>query len=362
MSYCASTLEACPTLQAQIDEHFQTCDSGLHVEDIPMAEFIAAGANNLTRTIYPGNGKVRTIDLLYDQLILPSAVTVGATEFCTATTKRGNCSQQYTIDTTDNLTIEQVFEADDFTEACVDNGAWIARNLTKMLLALEHRIADKWIPQALLLSGAWNTTDIPETVNGSGELEIPVTLDGSGGGPNPAAFNTLYNDLKLNGYCAPTMIAGGTTWQRYAELTGNAGCCTDTGLDISAIYAKWGMAIAYDRRVKNSMGGATANDKALVVQQGAIIPLWWVKHTWRDGVAVPSGGSNYVNYGLVTPRLRVPVDVYFSDKCPGELHFVLSAVTNLVGLPEDLFPTGYHLDGVKYVNKLLAKKCVDLCP
>lgn len=357
MSYCASTLEACPTLQGQIDEYFQTCDAGLHLEDIPMAEFIAAGANNLTRTIYPGNGKVRTIDLLYDQLILPSAVTVGDSEFCTATTKRGNCSQQYTIDTTDNLKIEQLFDSDDFTDACIDNGAWISRNLTKMLLALEHRIADKWIPQAVLLAGAWNTTDIPEVVAAGGELQIPVTL--TTGQPNPAAFQVLSNDLKMNGYCAPTMVAGGTVFSRYAELTGAAGCCTDTGLDIGAIFSKWGQAIAYDRRVKNSMGG---DEFALAVQQGAIIPLWWVKNTWRDGVAVPSGGSNYVNYGLVTPRLRVPVDVYFSDKCPGEFHIIISAVTNLVGLPDDLFPTGYHLDGVTYVNKLEATTCVDPCP
>lgn len=359
MSYCAATLEACPTLQAQLDDYFATCNSGLHMEEIPLAEFIASEANrsNLTQTIYPGQGKVRIIDLLYDQLILPSAVTVGDQEFCTATTKRGNCSQQYTIDNTDNLKIEQKIASSDLTDVCLNNGEWLSRQILKMMIALEHRIADKWTPQAVALAGRWNTTDIPETVGGGGHLEIPISLvDGT---INPVASQILSNDLNITGYCAPTFVASGTDLFRYMQASMSAGCCTNQGLDVGAIAAKWGMAVAYDRRVKNSMGG---NQFALAVQQNAIVPLWWVNHTWKDGMAVPQLGSNYVNYGLTTPRLRIPVDVYFSDKCPGEFHIIISAVTSLVGLPEDLFPTGYHLDGVTFVNKIEATKCVDLCP
>lgn len=329
------------------------------MESIPLAEFIASGANrsNLTQIISPPNAKVRSVDLLYDQLILESAVTLNASEFCTATTKRGNCSQNYTIDPSVNFTIEQVIEESDLREACLNNGEFLSRQILKMMIALEHRIASSWTAQAVALAGAWNDTDIPEVISAGNALEIPIS--DQDGKINPVASQILSNDLAANGYCSQPFIAGGTDFYRYMQAAGQAGCCTDQGLDLSSIYAKWGMAVAYDRRVKNSMGG---NQFALVVQPNSVIPLYWVKHPWRDGMAVPSGSANYVNYGLMLPRLQIPVDVYFSDKCPGAFHIVISAVTTIVGLPEDLFPTGYHLDGVTFVNKIEAKKCVDLCP
>lgn len=359
MSYCAATLEACPTLQAQIDDMFNTCDSGLFMEQIPLAEFIASAQNrsNLTQTISPPNAKVRSVNLIYDQLILESAVTLNATEFCTATTKRGNCSQNYTIDPTANFTIEQLIEESDLREACLDNGEFLSREILKMMIALEHRIASAWTAQAVALAGAWNTTDIPETVSAGNELQIPLTFNT--GAFNPIAAQILSNDLMMNGYCNQPFIAGGTQFFRYMQAAGLAGCCTDSGLDISAIMSQWGMAVAYDRRVKNSMGG---NQFALVVQPNSVIPLYWVKHPWKDGMAIPSGSANYVNYGLLLPRLKIPVDVYFSDKCPGALHIIISAATTVVGLPEDLFPTGHHLDGLTFVNKLEATTCVDPCP
>ena len=358
MSYCPATLEACPTLQDQIYNYFDTCGSSLHMESIPMAEFIASGANrsNLTQVISPGNGKVRTIDLLYEQMILESAVTAGETEFCTATTKRGNCSHQYTIDTTDNLTIEQKIDSDDLTDVCINNGEWLSRQITRMMIALEHRIASKWATQVVALAGDWNTADIPETVDGGGNLVIPVSTDL--GALSPVASQILSNDLSLNGFCGPTFVAGGTVLYRYMAASMAAGCCTDQGLDIGAMTSKWGMAVAYDRRIKNSMGGDAF---ALAVMQGAVVPLTWTKNQWRDGVAVPTGGSNYVNYGLLTPRLSIPVDVYFVDNCPGVFHITISAVTNLVGLPADLYPTGYILDGWKGVAKIKATTCVDPC-
>lgn len=359
MSYCAATLEACPTIQAQIDDMFNTCGSGLHMEDIPFAEWVASAANrsNLTQTISPPNAKVMSVDLIYDQLILESAVTLNSTEFCTATTKRGNCSHNYTIDPSVNFTVSQLVEESDLRDACLNNGEFWARQILKMMIALEHRIASAWSTQAVALAGAWNHTDIPETISAGNELEIPIEF--STGLINPVAAQTLSNDLAMNGYCNQPFIAGGTDFYRYMQATGQAGCCTQQGLDVSAIQAKWGMAVAYDRRIKNAMGG---NEFALAVQPNSVIPLYWVKHPWKDGIAVPTMGSNYVNYGLMLPRLAIPVDVYFVDKCPGAFHVTISAVTKVVGLPPDLFPTGYHLDGVTFVNKLKAKKCVVACP
>lgn len=358
MSYCAATLEACPTLQAQIDDMFNTCNSGLHMEQIPWAEWIASGTNrsNLTQTISPPNAKVRSVDLLYDQLILEAAVQTGNQEFCTATTKRGNCSQNYTIDPDINYSIEQKIEESDLREACLNNGEFLSRQILKMMIALEHFIATIWTTQSVALAGEWNTTDIPETVDGGNHLEIPISL--VDGNINPVASQILSNDIVANGYCNQPFIAGGTDFFRYMNVI-QKGCCTNGGLDVGAIQREWGMAVAYDRRVKNAMGG---NQYALIAQPNSIIPLYWVKHPWKDGMAIPSGGSNYVNYGLMLPRLAIPVDVYFLDKCPGEFHITISTVTKVVGLPEDLFPTGYHLDGVNFVNKIKATKCVDLCP
>lgn len=359
MSYCAATLEACPTLQAQITDSFNTCNSGLHLEEIPLAEYIASGANrsNLTQLISPPNAKIRSVDLIYDQLILEAAVNTSNSEFCSATTKRGNCSQNYTIDASLNYSIEQLIDESDIRYACLENGEFLSKQILKMMLALEHKIATIWTTQAVALAGAWNTADIPETVNIGGHLEIPISL--KDGHINPVASQILSNDITANGYCSTPFIAAGTDLYRYMQAA-QKGCCTNQGLDVAAIQAQWGMAVAYDRRVKNAMGG---NQYGLIVQPNSVIPLYWVKHPWKDGMAIPSGGgSNYVNYGLMLPRLAIPVDVYFVDKCPGAFHITISTVTKVVGLPQDLFPTGYHLDGVTFVNKIEATKCVDLCP
>ena len=319
-------------------------------EAFPLAEFLgsAANMNGLQQAVSPGKGKIRTVQLLYDQRILESAVNTNSTDFCTATTKRGNCSQNYEIDTTDNILVEQLIEREDLVEVCLDNGQFLAKQLAKMVDALERKIATRWTNDTYALAGAWGS-DVPSgDLNGS-VLEVDTV---TGGTIQPFAMEIINDDLTKSGYCAPVFIAAGSSLNRYYRRM-LAGCCSNQGIDLGSIFAQYGSAVAYDRRVKNAFGDEV---HGLAVQLGAVAPLWFTWNQWKDGMAVPQGGSDYVNYGLITPRLGVPVDVYFLDKCPGSLHIIVAAVTKCVGLPTDLFPTGDLYDGVTFVNKI---KCIE---
>jgi len=320
--------------------------NGAITDTFPFAEFVMSDANRsgLAQTIHPSPNKIKTVQVKYKQRILESAVDEGSTEFCSAETKRGECTQDYEIDPTANLLVEGFIESTDLEANCDTAGMYITEELGRLVDVLERKMATSITTQGVALAGKWGSE---VTVNGSDEFEVNTLKNGSDD-IAPFTMEDIDEALMKSSYCGPVFIGGGSTLWKYFRRSSVAGCCANQGIDLGAIFNTYGKAVAYDRRVKTAL---SSEDKSFVAQLGALQVLWWTKAGWKEGAPAPFiPGSNYVLTSVVTPRLGIPVDVYFKDDCPGQLSMVLSSVVKTVGMPSDMFAVADLYEGVNYTG------------
>lgn len=352
MSCLASSYVGCATLQADLTNYFNTCGAEMIREPMPFAEFITSAQNNsgLQQVISPGRGKVRSVELLYQARIPESEVTENDADLCSCSTTRGNCSQTYTMDPAENLSVCETISAADLRAVCAPNDQFVMRKVMHLVDVLERRAATEIVQEASFLTGKWNETEVTG-VNGGDQLVVKTKKDGDAFTPNPFAMSEIDFALSASGYCAPAGIfAGRELYQYYRNML--AGCCADSGVDLSQMMSLYGKAVAYDPRVAATISGG--QNAGLIIQPGAVALLTWNEWGWNDGMALPfSEGSNYARSLIVSPRLGIPMDVIVKDECPGTLTIVISCAIKLVNLPSDIFPVGDKYRGVNFFNEVL---------
>lgn len=323
-------------------------------EPMPFAEFMASPLNNkgLSQVIAPGGGKKRSIELLYTTRIPESAVAENDTDLCACTDERGNCSQVYDIDPDANLSICEKIKNTSLRGICKPNDQIIMEKMAYMVDALERRIATEIVQQASFLAGEWNTAEVPNVVNG--QLIIKTKKDSDGFSVNPFAMPEIDFALSASGYCGTPVIFGGRElFQYYRTLL--AGCCADSGIDLSSMLSLYGKAVMYDPRVANTANGFVGGQNiGIVTQPGALALLTWNEFGWNAGLTnLPfQNGANYARTLIVSPRLGIPMDVIVKDECPGTLTITLSAVVKVVSIPNDIFPVGDKYRGVNFFNEI----------
>lgn len=336
MSASASVLQACPTLQVDLDENWRNCHSLR--EPLPSLEFIHSPENRevIRDIVVSGNSKVRTVDVLYDRRIAESAVSSNADAFaCTATTKRANYTKQYSIDTNQNEQIEALIDLKDFNVTCMTAGQYMAKEMQKMLDALMRKIATKTATQMVALVGGW-ASDV--TVDAQNELNIKTLVDGSTTSLYPYTMEDIDEAVKKSGYCDNFAIFGGSTLWKYFRRV-QAGCCSDSGVDLRALFDAYGMAVIWDRKIKDAYGD---NDKNIIVQRGALQLL-----TFSQFEGHPLEGGDYRRFAIQDPGTGIPVDVTVKDNC-GSISILMTATTKVIALPDDMFANGDVYDGVTY--------------
>lgn len=352
MSCLASSYVGCATLQADLTTYFNTCGAEMIREPMPFAEFITSPLNNngLQQVISPGAGKVRSVELKYQARIPETEVVENDSDLCSCDTTRGNCSQTYTLDPDENLSICEKITAADLRNICEPNSEFIMRKVAHLVDAMERRSATEIVQEASFLTGSWNTSEVPN-VNVSDQLVVKTKKDGDAFTLNPFAMPEIDFALAATGYCAPTPIfAGRELYQYYRGL--QAGCCADSGVDLSAMLSLYGKAVMYDPRVASTISGG--QNAGLILQPGAVALLTWNEFGWNAGIPLPfNEGSNYARTLIVSPRLGLPMDVIVKDECPGTLTITISVVIKLVNLPSDIFPVGDKYRGVNFFNELL---------
>lgn len=353
-----SVMIACPNLQDSLNNNFLTCDSANLFDSAPLFEFLNSPLNRsgYSQRVAPGQGKIRTIELMYEQRILESEVTQpGTTPDCTATTKRGNLATTCTIDPLDYLEVEELIEGADFTYICEDNQTVIDRKIMKMITALEAKAATIVTTQAIALIGGVSD-DIAagnkQTVGGKSFFK--VATEKSDGSIDPRAVAKL-NFLRMqSNYCAPAPVFGSDMYEYYQLM--QSGCCSNEGLDVGALLAKYGTAVMYDRRVTAALNtlagdgsGATLSFTAL---PGALQVVWY---NANDGIGNAAGilqGTNYQKRVIYSPRTGMPIDLTLQDNC-GSVSIIARANPKVCGLPSDLFAPNDHMNGVTYVNGIV---------
>ena len=340
MSYTPSSLVACPNLQDRLDSVFENENARFFADKIPFSEFLMSplNRNELSQKVSPGRAKVRTVELTYQPRTLYSDVQTNVTDYCSATTERGNTSTEYSIDTTQNLFFEQQFQVEDLKASCEDNEMWFLDQIGKLVAVMDVAVNNKNASQAAALLGGWSTdvSGIPDlTLNGD-IVEVRTTRSSASDEPYPSTMQAIQAALEASSFGASTLV-GGFQLHNYIKKIED-GCCTDYGLDIGAIQRRYNMASIRDRFVSSAQGDQAT---AWAIANGALQVLYY--NRWSGLFEAQDANQSY---GQIMGALGIPYDLVIKHDC-GSIDVTITATTKLVALPDDMYQTGDHLDGVK---------------
>lgn len=346
MSYISNIVQSCPNLQDSLVNHFTVNPL---LENYPFYQFMLSEVNTsgIQQAVHPASGKRRTVELRYQQRYLESNVQTGFNDFCNSTNEPGDSVATYEIDDTDRVGISSVLNVEKFSEACASTAEYLTSEVARLIDAVERKVATRYATQAALLTGKWST-DVANVVNDFLQLDIELPS----GELNYKAAQILRRALQKTGYSDTPIVFAGDSYVNYAEAL-QAGCCSNQGVDLSGILAKYGTAVMYDKRIATALGGDAFG---IVLQPKALQPLFYTKGNWKNEATLgvfDGAPTSYTSTTIVSPN-GLPLDVFISDSCAngGQITISVSVSTRLVGMPSDLFATGDNLEGVTFVNKI----------
>jgi hypothetical protein len=343
MSYTPSTLVACPNIQEDLDRLFGANPARYYIEPVPFTQFLMSPANRsgLDMVVSPGNAKTRTVTAVYQPRILSSEVQTNVSSYCTASTERGTTSTEYSIDTSQNLFLEQTFDVDNLADACRDNADWFNDQILRMVVAMDARVNEKNATQAAALLGGWSS-DVSGisniTVTGT-PTRIQVRTEKTASDSDP--FYQTYEAVQAAAeasHFGQFITIGGFQLHQFNRLMEHA-CCANSGVDVASLQAEYGFASLRDRNVASAAGG---NAYSWAISNGALQVLYY--NRW-SGLFEQRDANQ--SYGVInSPSTGMAYDLVIKHDC-GTIDVTLTATTKLVALPDDMFQTGDHMDGVK---------------
>jgi len=361
MSYNVNTLVACQTLQAQLPTLWQQTNTQGADENMPYATWLFQQAAAVQQTILPGQSKQRLVQLTYFPRITEDEVNEDvSTPVCTSSDKRGNLSTTYSAPD-QFLEVNELIDTDDLTNFCQDNGSYFLSRIEAMMDVLERKIATYVSQEAVTLAGTWGARGIPGTlfptgttpgsVNTSDEYIWRTRVSGSALTPapvNPEAWWELRYALNKLGNNQPVLF-GGKDGYSYFGAT-NVGCCSDSGIDINRALQAYGYSYSYDKRIEDAFGSTT---KVLALGPNTLIPLWYVKGRWKDGVPdIVGNGATFSSMVVPSRRFGIPIDFTLNHPCGTEISMSMSVAVKTIALPNDQFLSGDVYFGKTNVNKI----------
>lgn len=347
MAYAPADLSVCPDIQVELNQYFQNCQSATLMESAPVYDFLMSPVNRggFSQVVSPGQGKIKTVQLRYDQRLLEAEVTQPGScdRSCVATDKRGDLTTTCEIDPCDFYEVSELIATQDFTYACRNNFDIVNAKILALISALDRKMATVLTAEFAALLGNWSTLVQDVTAD---YLQVQTLKTGSTD-INPSAFQKIDLAMKQTQYCGGMAIFAGTTLYEYYRLM-LAGCCADQGLDLAQILSRYGKFVDYDYRLTIALAGD--NDKAIAVQPGSVQVITYTEN--NNGIAEAAGvqwGANYYKRVITSPFSGMPMDLTLSDNC-GNLSIFVRANAKVCGLPTDLYAPGDIMEGVTYVN------------
>lgn len=362
MSVVGTRLHDCPAIQRELNDFFlpANCDPSLRSDVSPIVQFLYSQANtrNVQQAVVDnGMGKIKTVQMRYDQIIPESEVTEveECTRDCTATTERGDLVTTYTIDPCIKQKVEALYDATSFWYNCQSAPERITKIFAQLISALRRKTQSKIVSQLSGLNGNWNDT-VHETfpgssgnayVNAEEQLVIKTKKDSSTD-PVPDTWANIDTAIMMQEFCSgPVIFTGAMLWQ-YSKLM-NTGCCADNGLDLGAIMSAYGKSITWDRRLQFYMGV----EGGIMMQPGAIQIIEFNEYQ-SEAARVAAGNTqfarNYDTMFLIDPLTGMGMNFIISDNC-GQVSIIGHTVTKVVTMPWDMFPVGDYMDGVNYITE-----------
>lgn len=347
MSYIANLI-LCPDLQDRLNGYFG-CDkaSMIAVHETGLTQFLFSPLNTnnrLKQVVAPGNGKIRSIDLIYSPRIPDGDVSTSINrESCVSVTPRGELSANYTLDTDQGVEIEWKIRDKDLIQHCQDNQDYFNQELMKSFSALTRRMDRILASQVFLLKGAFGKGE--EDVVNNIKTVATRKPTANGGGLTEDFITEIHFAAMNAGYCANPFIFGfGEIYKAYKLL--EAQCCADNGTNVAVLGQALGLNGSFipDSNIKDVLG---ANGDFLMLDPGAVQVL-----TYNAFEGYPSEMSQptFRQTVVVDPRTGIPYDLQVKYDC-GFWHFRLSLAFKAVGVPADQFFPGDRFYGTVGVNE-----------
>lgn len=335
MSILSSFIE-CPNLQVEINAAFPVC---VNPEPTPFLNFLVSSENTegvLQKSISPGEGKLRTVEVRYSQRITEDQITETISDHnCTATTKRGDTITVYDLDETDGVLVEELIDFQDLWRKCQSSNTWLLNRIAAMLDVYQRKLATKMVSQATLLTGQFADGDNDVVA----DVKTVQTRKANGDIDKDLLTEVEFSAINA-GFCGPLFGFGyGEFTKFFREL--NAGCCSNQGLDMGALARQFGISVASDRRIV-SVADGFGTDNFILVQSGALQMLTWVEYS---DPAARIDDDQFKQMTIIHPTLGTPVDFLMKHDC-GKVHLIIKSAAKLVGLPTDWYAAGDIFEGV----------------
>jgi len=339
MSEYAGSLISCPEIQGQLNEAFPTFQR----EPAPLTEFLLSPMNTdgvLQKSVSPGRGKSRRVELIYTPRPLESEVSTSRSSDCSSTNVAGEESEQYEVGDT-VYEYRETMPMTQLRDKCEDNALYMARMVLRMMDVVTRKIETANYAQIALMKGKF-ATGIPGTIDGSDNYQVAM-LDANGKFDYDA-FQKVGTATKYTGYNSTPVVLGGFTTEAYFK-TVNAGCCSTSGVDISALAAQYGMAVLTSYRADAAFG----SDKFMTMEPRSIQMINWNEYEGERGIDVVDT-ETYKQTILIDPATGLPYDFKFYMDCDGQITITVRSYNKLVSLPVDMFKVGDRMRGVTFVN------------
>lgn len=339
MSYQANIYTACEDLQTRLGNVWDE-DKSLYRDRSAFLEFVNSDGNRngVDQIISPGGGKVRTLNLVYDQPLLESQVTTESDRACRQGEKRGDKVATYEIDTSVVYEASENIAIADLATKCEANSDFIARRLMRLLMVVEQKVATVTATQAAAQIGNYSQ-DVIDAESLSEDFNLVVETLDSSGNFKAGALELIQWAANASGF--PNVVGFGGRLMDQHIRTALVGCCTQWGVDVADLLAQYGFAFAYDRRIANALDGL--NTKNLITEPGNFQLLSYLENPAMETLGDYEFKKNEYVTGF-TPA-GVPVDITIQENCK-VLTMQVQATTKLVSKPTDMFPVGSNWEGV----------------
>lgn len=322
---------ACPALQFELNR-VNECRT-LPMEPTPLLYFLSSDTNTngvLEGNVSPGRGKLRSVQLTWQQRLSESFASSVLTTDCTTTNEPGLASKTFDIDPDAGVEIKMNWGINEFNRQCMDTQDFIGLTLQNMF-DTAARYQETKITQQLAAQLGKFVADGDTNLSEANTVKTIATKYEDGKFSEDGIQEITYSTHN-SGFCDIPFVFGYNEIAKYMKKT-LATCCAATGVDVNK-FMQLNPAVFFPSfRVPTALGLAT---DFMAIDRGAYYLLTYLK--FEDG-APQAVNDGALKMGLITdPKTGITYNYKAILTCGEELTIIISRAFQVVKLtPDDLY-------------------------
>jgi hypothetical protein len=348
MSYVNEIVD-CVKIQAALDSLWAN-PTGLikATETTPHLAYTLSPQNRagVDIAISDGRGKIRTVEVVYEQRMLTSEIGENVAHGCSTAGDEADKVETYEMDVTKNINSQTKIDPTELVGTCEEDTNYIARKLNLHLDALRRKLAEKVAQDVVGSLGKW-ATDVENVTADS--LIVQAWINNQTYQPNPSLWSDLDMALMLSQF-GETGIFGDQVLVKAARAA-SVGGVADFGINLRDMLERYGKGVMYDRNVTAALAASGQNSIAQAL--GAAQVVFWNKYA---NPALVKGDDSSKAFVINDPVLGIPVDVRLYWDCD-VLNVNLHVTHKTITLPTDLFKVGDRMEGVIGLAGITVDNC-----